>query len=291
MILIQSQVVFNEENHTYTLNGKELHGITGMLSRQLFPDKYKDIPDHILKKAAERGTAIHKDCEFADVTGLDPQTTEGLNYLELRKKYTVIANEYTVSDNEYYASNIDCVWSKDGEITLADIKTTSKLDKEYIQWQLSIYAYLFELQNPHIKVSHLCGVWLRDETSELIEVERIPIEEILKLLECEKAGTNYLPVKEEKMLIANSAIQTLIEAKQLAEMYNKQYKEIENSLLQAMVAHGVKSWEIDSLKATYTPPSESTTFDTKRFQEEHPELYKEYLKKSPRKETIRITLR
>ena len=180
MKLNQSWVVFDKDEHTYTLNGRILHGITGMLSRQLFADKYKDIPAFVLQRAAERGTMIHEDCEFADATGLEPQTTEGRNYLELRKDFTVLCNEYTVSDNEFFASNIDCVWEKDGEVVLADIKTTSHLDEEYVAWQLSIYAYLFELQNPHLKVARLFAVWLRDEIAKLVEVERKPTAEIIK---------------------------------------------------------------------------------------------------------------
>lgn len=56
--LVKSSVVFNEENHTYMLGEKQLQGITGMVSKQLFPDKYKDIPDFVLKKAAEKGSLI-----------------------------------------------------------------------------------------------------------------------------------------------------------------------------------------------------------------------------------------
>lgn len=290
--LNQSWVVFNEDTHTYTLNGKELHGITGMLSRQLFADKYKDIPDYILKRAAERGSAIHNDCQFVDATGLEPDTQEAKNYLELRKAYTVIANEYTVTDSDYFASNIDCVWEKDGDIILADIKTTSKLDEEYLSWQLSIYAYLFELQNPELKVSKLFGVWLRNEIAQLVEVDRKPTEEITRLLECEKKGEAFLTLtKDDKQLIARSAVDIFIEAKELADYYTKRYKEIEQQLLSAMVEHKIKSWDTEQMKATYTPASESTTFDTKKFQEEHPELYKQYLKKSTRKESLRITIR
>ena len=51
--LVKSSVVFSEENHTYFLGEKQLKGITGMISRQLFPNKYRDIPEYILKKAAE----------------------------------------------------------------------------------------------------------------------------------------------------------------------------------------------------------------------------------------------
>lgn len=292
MKLYHSPVVFNETEHTYTLNDKQLHGITGMLSRQLFPDKYKDIPEFVLKRAAERGTLIHQDCEFADISGF-AETTEGQNYLSLRKDYTVLAGEYTVSDEEYFASNIDCVWEKDSEITLADIKTTSHLDEEYLSWQLSIYAYLFELQNPGLTVTHLCGIWLRDEIAKLVEIPRKPTEDIIRLLQCERNGETFLPPveKEETALITRSAIDILIEAKQLAEHYTARYKEIEQQLLAAMVAHGVKSWDAEVLKATYTPPGQTTTFDSTRFKAEHPDLYKEYQKTSQRKETIKITIR
>lgn len=293
MKLYHSPVVFNEVEHTYTLGDKQLNGITGMLSRQLFPDKYKDIPEFVLKRAAERGTHIHQDCEFADQTGLEPETIEGKNYLSLRKDYTVLANEYTVSDEEYFASNIDCIWEQDGKIILADIKTTSHLDEEYLSWQLSIYAHLFELQNPDLTVSRLFGIWLRDDIAKLVEVPRKPTEDIKKLLTCERNGETYpLPTEEENnALIARSAIDILIEAKQLAEHYTARYKEIEQQLLAAMVANGVKSWDAEVLKATYTPAGQTTTFDSTRFKADHPDLYKEYQRTSQRKESIKITIR
>ena len=62
--LVKSSVVFNEENHTYMLGEKQLQGITGMISRQLFPDKYKDVPDFVLKRAAEKGSLIHARAKY-----------------------------------------------------------------------------------------------------------------------------------------------------------------------------------------------------------------------------------
>lgn len=287
-----SPVVFNEEEHTYTLDGKLLHGITGMLSRQLFANKYTGIPQYILDAAAERGTRIHKDCEFADATGLEPQTIEGKNYLELRKDFEVVTNEYTVSDNEYFASNIDCVWCKGNEVIIADIKTTSHLDEDYVSWQLSIYAYLFELQNPDLKVSRLYAVWLRDDKAKLIEVPRKDDDTIVALMNCEKDGDKYLvPVEDEKALITHSAVDILIEAKQMAEYYTNRYKEIEEALLKAMTESGTKQWQTEKLKATYTPAGESERFDSKKFQAEHPELYSQYMTKSTRKESVRITIK
>lgn len=287
--LNNSNVVFNESEHTYTLNGKQLHGITGMLSRQLFPDKYSGVPDFVLARAAERGTTIHHDCENID-KGQEPTTVEGQNYAQLRSGYMVIANEYTVTDEEYFATNIDCVWY-DGGIVLADIKTTAKLDEEYVSWQLSINAYLFELQNPHLKVSKLYAVWLRGDIAQLVEVQRKGAATVTSLLDCERNGGTFLAPVEETQLLAPSVIDILIEAKQMADHYKQRYEEIEQQLLSAMVEHNVKSWDAGRIKATYTPAGTKPTFDTKKFQSEHPELYEQYIKKSQRKETLRITIR
>ena len=42
--LKESGVLFNEEEHSYWLGGRELSGITGMLQRQLFPTEFDGIP-------------------------------------------------------------------------------------------------------------------------------------------------------------------------------------------------------------------------------------------------------
>ena len=144
---MKSSVVFNEENHTYMLGEKQLQGITGMISRQLFPDKYKDVPDFVLKRAAEKGSLIHAQCQFVDATGLPPESIEAENYLKERTKagYKAFANEYTVSDNEYFASNIDCVWEKAGRICLGDIKTTLHLDEEYLSCQFMLICLNYKI--------------------------------------------------------------------------------------------------------------------------------------------------
>lgn len=64
-----SGVVFDEHRHLYSLNGKPLKGITGMIGRQLFPDKYDGIPQDVLKKAAEYGSSVHSTIELCDSLG------------------------------------------------------------------------------------------------------------------------------------------------------------------------------------------------------------------------------
>lgn len=298
--LVESGVVFNEENHTYFLGDKQLSGITGMIKRQLFPDKYKEVPQYILERAADRGTRVHHECQFVDTTGFEPESQEAMNYLLLRTGagYKALANEYTVSDGENFASNIDCVWEKNEKIALVDVKTTYAPDEEYLAWQLSIYAYLFELQNPHLKVDSLFGAWLYNEKSKLIPLVRKSDVEVKRLLQCEIEGTRYLDTEtalehkqDEVQLLPKDVINKYIEALSEIERIQPFIDGFKDSLKRAMVEHDVKSWDTGILKATITPAGIKKSFDTKRFQSEHPELYKQYIKETETAASIRITLR
>ena len=298
--LVKSPVVFIEDTHTYIYGDNVLQGITGMINRQLFPDKYTNIPEFVLKRAAERGSLIHSQCQFADVTGFEPESIEARNYVDIRRSagYYPVANEYTVSDLEHFATNIDCVWGKDdvdNSVALVDIKTTSKLDEEYLSWQLSINADLFELQNPHLKVIDLYGVWLRGEIGKLVPIKRKTTAEVARLLECEITGQKYNDgtelVSQKSMIVAQRVVDMIIESKELAAYYKEQEKTMTTTLHKAMTEHGVKSWDTKLMKATIVPASTSTTFDTTRFKADHPVLYKQYLKETERGESLRITIR
>ena len=293
--LVKSGVVFDAESHTYILGDIILQGITGMIGRQLFPGKYKDVPQYVLNKAAARGSKIHSDCELADATGII-NSIEAENYLFERRNagFDPLENEYTVTDRIHFASNIDCVWIKDGEISLADIKTTSLLDLDYLSWQLSIYAYLFELQNPTLKVRHLFGVWLRGNNSKLAEVERKPVEEVKRLMECEINGTAYLSevaTKETNMILPASFIDAIVKIEEAAKEIKSQQEEMKEKLKAAMREHGVKSWECEQMKVSYIPESTASTFDSKKLKEENETLYNQYLKESKKSDSIRITIK
>ena len=293
--LVKSSVVFDAESHTYTLGDKKLQGITGMISRQLFPGKYDGVPKFVMNRAADKGSKIHSDCELADLTGI-MNCIEAENYTFERQNagYEPLENEYTVSDNEYFASNIDCVWVKDGEISLADIKTTYSLDEEYLSWQLSTYAYLFELQNPTLKVHHIFGVWLRGTKSKLVEVERKSAEELKRLMECEINGSSYITevaTKESTQILPATIIDAIVELEEAAKEIKSQQEEMKEKLKAAMKEHGIKSWDCEQMKVSYTPETTAKTFDSNKFKEENEELYNQYLKESRKSDSIRITLK
>lgn len=291
--LVDSQVAFNQEEHTYSINGIALKGITGMIKSQLFPDMYKDIPQYILDKAAERGTMVHESIELFDA-GFEPKDTtpEIENYKRIKREneLTTLANEYIVTDREHFASAIDLVLCKGEDIILTDIKTTYTLDKEYVRWQLSIYAYLFELQNPDLKVSKLYALWLRDDKSEFAEVKRVESDTIKNLLQCEVEGRKFNTISKadnmpSEIKQAEKAVYTLVQ--QIKEL-EAQKKELSKGLLKLMQDNNVKTYKGEHITLSRKAASTREDIDKKKLKDEYPEAYAACMKITNISESLQI---
>jgi len=292
-----SKVVFDELEHTYTLEGKKLSGVTALLHRQLFVSKYDGIPKAVMDAAAERGNAIHRQIEMYESFGQGTFDDEVNAYIKLKGKYgfETIATEWLVSDNEHVASSIDVIFDTGKGLVLCDIKTTSKLDMEYLSWQLSIYKYLLLLDNPKAKVGWLFACWLPKKqygTPKMVEVREKPVEWVKDLIETDARGEQWenpeKPAVQDTSLVVPQELTRAVADFLRAE---KQAKEMKERLRELMEDHGVSKWENDDFVATLTAPSESTTFDTKAFKAAHPEEYEHYLKTTARKGSFKIALK
>ena len=298
--LIKSTVIFDPEAHTYhTPEGVRLQGITGMIRRQLFPDEYKDVPQHILDRAAERGKTIHQLCGLVDDLGIVPDNPEAAAYIALKERMGLayVASEYIVSDNTHFASPIDKVYADGESFVLADIKTTYRLNEWYVRWQLSVYAYLFELQNPGAVISRLLALWIRDGRAMDYEMERIPSEVIQDLLQAEVEGRQFvnpyatpatatsLPDKYRQME------QTIANILSQCKYWEEQKKALADGLMQEMVLVGAYSWESDSIKVTRKKDSIREDFDKKRLKDEHPDIYAAYVKETPVSGSVTIKIK
>ena len=284
MNLNKCAVVFDPEKHEYWLGEKQLRGVTGILSRRLFADKYSDVPKHVLENAAKKGSFIHEMCDLVDSLGVVPEDcVEAKNYIKLKERYNLVcvASEYLVSDNEHYASSIDAVYGCGEGVELNDRKTTSKLDLEYISWQLSIYAVFFERMNPDIPVKKLSATWLRGNIAEYVEVERKPAELVEALLWADindepfewddpsKEVPQFIKDRLEAMSFLNSRIKTL----------QAEFDKMKAEIMAEMEAKDIKS--VKTMKATfsYVAASSGFGFDKDAFQEKYPELYNQFITK------------
>lgn len=243
------------------------------------------------------------------------------SYIQHRAGFVVIANEYTVSDEEQYASNIDNVWQKieTGGDWLVDTKTNN-LDyypggvpalKLYLSWQLSVYAYLYERQTGR-KVEGLACNWLRHEEGEFWIIERQPDDFVEALLKHTKATFNYgwkyewtgdpdmlsimkgtaLPANvEQSDIVTKQTIETITNLLRRAQEIEQAMDEFKKGLKAKMIEHGIKSFECDGFKATIGASSIVTSFDSKKFKVDHPDLYHEYSKESLRSGSFTLKLK
>nr|DAR50693.1 MAG TPA: exonuclease [Caudoviricetes sp.] len=299
--LTTSPIIFDPEAHEYLLIGEDFSstvysGVTSILKQVLFPNKYKDVDADVLERAAARGTRIHELCQASDTRPTEPQegderyVSEVTNYELLKESngITMIANEYLVSRDDWgIASQIDCV---DSEGNLYDIKTTYRLDAEYVSWQLSFYAEMFEAQNPTLKAGKLYAIWLRGTESKLVEVPRKTPEQIEQVINAWRAGETLTTTDGDDIdrLVAIEE-QIAILKDSLSELETKRTQALE-PIQAKMIEDGVKSVDNPRIKITLVADSTSTRFDSKRFKADHSDLFEEYSTETTRAGYIKTTL-
>ena len=334
--LKQSAVVFNEEAHTYRRGDEALSGITSLIHSVLQLGVYPDANEYVrnvqIPKAGYYGSCIHKAIQIYEDLGVTqtqfpekPHPTAGMlpaqevsqelaTYLRLKpKKVRTIACEFTVSMG-MFATQIDTIWADDDDNIYLDDHKSNNLDyypggaaglKEYLSWQLSICAVMFEAQTG-LKVKGLYADWLRKDAGELWKIDRVPDEKVLKLLETEilpKPGGGFIYINESmqveaarveeiKPVVSNSkdlavpveittAIANLLKAEKAAKLMKDKLREL-------MEANGVTKWECDDFIASIGKSSTATSFDAKAFEAADPETYKKYLKTTVRKGSFTI---
>lgn len=293
--LKDSGVLFDEEKHTYLLGDKYLSGITGMLQRQFFPNEFEGIPQYIVDAAAEYGTEVHRSCEDFDHSWINDGTQEVADYIQICHEHglTHECSEYTITDGKDWASRIDKVFRQSEDtFDLGDIKTYGKMTDEKLQkarWQLSIYAYFFELMNKKAKVGRLFIIHLRnkqkkdgtwDHISDIIFVNRIPSEICEDLLATDLRGEQYVnPFGiPEEYRSQEAEIRELIQKKSEVE---ERLNQIKVKILEDMTAKNVRLWATDTMRLTRKLPSQRSSFNLALFKQDHPDLkYDDYMRTS-----------
>lgn len=350
----QSPVIFDEDSHSYQLDGKRLLGITGLIHSILglgvYPEADDYVKDYIIPKAGSRGTAIHHAIQTYDQLGIK-QTVQTVNtrqgdhyemmewnvsqeldnYIRHLNGFESLANELTVSDNNKYASQIDNVWRRvdTNGIWLVDTKSNNidlyplcgyyqdsyfnsgeQALQEYLSWQLSIYAELFEAENPGLKIEGLACNWLRKDRAAFWVIPRKPSKLVKELLTTDYMFTDNGPVYFHHDLsvfgITNkcspeSAPTTSTESEALAPIISpesidefaallRQHREIEakldeskKNLRDIMLANNIKSFDFGPFSAVIVADSETISFDSKKFKSDHAELYSQYTTRKPKK--------
>ena len=295
-------VIYNPEAHTYTnKEGLELSGITGIIKQFICPNIYTEVPAEVLESARIRGTKLHALLElyangkFANVTEEDKEVIDNFNAMALAlEDYTCLASEYVVSNNELTASPIDLLaLDYEGNLVIIDLKTTSALNVDFVTWQLNFYRYFLEIQTG-LKTDNMQALHVSGGKAKFVKVQKIANEHLDYMLFCAynfAEFKNPLQVEEDKI----TKLETIYREKKALEEQIKaleeQEEQIKAEVIAEMKANAVKTYESDTIRVTYKSESVKNSFDSKKFAEAEPELYKNYLKTSKIKESLTIKLK
>lgn len=144
MLSLAPGVLFDADKHEYWYKGKQLSGVTGLISKKLGL-KYSS---SFVDEHREEGLHIHKAIQRWIETGYADSVHPGVKWvIEKLVFHDQFYSEVLVTDFKEYASSVDLVYDFAGQtmgnVHIYDIKK-GKFSREYVTWQLSIYKYFIE---------------------------------------------------------------------------------------------------------------------------------------------------
>lgn len=167
---------YDDDTHTYLVDGVIVPSVTQVLKVK-FGGMYTNVAPEILKKAGERGTAVHKSIEDYCTKGIDLGTTEVRHFRFLKSYYDLkpVKNEIPIivckDDIPVTAGRLDMIIDKGNDRAVADIKTTSTLNKEYLAYQLNLYRIGVVQCYPYLgDITKLYGIHIREDKRKLVEI-------------------------------------------------------------------------------------------------------------------------
>lgn len=306
-------IELDDKTHAYSVNGDIASiSVTELLHKHRIGTDYSVVNKQLLRRKAERGKQIHKDLEnVLNLGKYEPETDQGKLFstwveenLDCGVAEQLLAYEH---EGMIIAGTADVMGiMKNGEYLVADHKTTSVLDKEYVAWQVSLLDY-FARKLGKEKVNGKQLNWkgakqfkcfhydLKQLTMEVKKLDKVPDAEIERLIECEYNGEIYqravLVVENELVAKFEQAENFLKQKQEDFEIAKKEAELVREELRQLFERQGIKSWETPNLKVTYIYPTERISVDSAKLKANYPQVYSECQKLTQVKSSIRITFK
>lgn len=288
------RVFFDETSHSYLLDDdKILIGVTSLMKKHGLAPDYSGVPEATLRKAAEEGTAIHKEIEDYDngISVLNTELIDGYRKLGLRH----IASEYIVSDNETVASAIDGVYEgpKPNSVIIIDYKTTQKVHTRALEWQLGFYRTLFERQNPGVEVTGCYCLHIDKKSRKilgLIPINPVPSDMVDEVIGVEREGGFYVDpyqptpasivLSESEVHTYLDRLSTIAELKERLKKYEAFVKACDDRILAYMLDNNLEVMSVSDGTIKLKKGYQRKTVDTARLAKDYPQLAAKYEKVS-----------
>lgn len=167
-----------DDGHIYTFKGEIKPSVTQLVNYAT-GNIYKNVPARILEQKAKYGTYIHEVIQNY-VTGKKQEVNDDdaeklADFIIVTDGVKFIEAEKMVAFEDRYAGRLDLM-DKDGYIY--DIKTTAKLHRTSLEWQIGLYY----LASGKMKRKGFC-IWLpKGKEAKLVEIKPKTKTECLELL-------------------------------------------------------------------------------------------------------------
>jgi hypothetical protein len=146
-LVLASGVEFDEEKHEYYYKGRQLSGVTGLISKKLG----LKMPQEFVEEHQIEGVHVHKAVQKWIETGDAGSVHPGVRWItetffrRYEARPAAVYSETLVSDFNRFASAVDIIVEETpgGKLDIYDVKK-GVFKRDYVTWQLSIYRWFIE---------------------------------------------------------------------------------------------------------------------------------------------------
>lgn len=104
-------------------------------------------------------------------------------------------------------------------------------------------------------------------------------------------STELIKIIDNKPILDSEIASQLAEYERKVKLIEEEEKRLKSAILKAMEEHNIIKIDTEEILINYIPDGDREKFESKKFKEEHPDLYDEYISLIPVKSSIRIRLK
>ena len=275
-IKLMSQIIFNEETHTYEYNGKVMRSVTDIASEICNINK-----SFFSAESAAVGTDVHTELarlyDPKDSFSIDDSKFEKTASIALwlKPSPTFMTEVIVFNESRGYAGTIDLLSIVGNKVhEIVDFKTGS-VNKKYCTVQLSLYKLALESMGYDCTETR-CRVI---SPKGITKIEPLDWAGVWDLAPSELEPTDLVHELEQKLV---ELLPYYIEYKEVEEAFRIAVKE-------QLESAGTTKYSGSAFDVSYVGASTRTGLDTARLKAELPDVYQSYLKETSVSPTVKLT--
>lgn len=274
---MESKIIYDDETHTYTRDGKALKTVTEIASEICKINK-----DFFSAQAAAMGTDIHtelaryydpKDSFDADDFTIDKAAKMAL----LLKRAPSFLTEVIVYNNKYgYAGTADLVSIVGNKVKMIVDFKSGRVNRKYCTVQLSLYKLALE------DMGYDCS----ETACRVISPLGIANIEPLDWADVWNLAPSVLDCESEELSELEDAMRELRPAYEEYKLVEEKFRA---KIQEQLESSGATKYSGSMFDVSYVAPSVRVGLDTTRLKAEQPEIYASYLKETKVAGTVKLT--